>query len=85
MNDLQSACIASNVVTEDDASHARLARARLAHQQDLLLLRLLDLAADLCGRGVDGRALAGVRHCCGRCTELAGLVNDLCCAVAKFG
>ena len=38
----QSAGVAGEVVAEDDASHARLAGPALAHQQDLLLLDLLE-------------------------------------------
>lgn len=41
---LQSSRVAGYVVAKDYAPHARLAGARLAHEQHLLLLGLLDLA-----------------------------------------
>lgn len=43
----QSSSVARDVVAEDDAAHARLAGPGLAHEEDLLLLRLLDLVPDI--------------------------------------
>ena len=46
-NDSQSPRIPRNVIAEYNASHARLARAALPHEQHLLLLGLLDLGPHL--------------------------------------
>ena len=37
----QAANIFGDIIAEDDAAHGRFARARLAHEEDLLLLRFL--------------------------------------------
>jgi hypothetical protein len=44
--DGQATSISGNIVAEDDATHAGLSRTRLPHQENLLLLGLLDLVAD---------------------------------------
>lgn len=49
-SDIQSSSVPSNIVGEYYAPHARLARATLAHEQDLLLLRLLNLAPNVGGQ-----------------------------------
>lgn len=69
----QSPRVARDIVAEDDASHARLSRPRLAHQQHLLLLGLLNLQARLGrGRGVGGLAICLGRHA-GQATVLFSL------------
>lgn len=73
---LQATGIASNVVAEDDAAHARLAGAGLAHEQDFLLLGFLDLGAEVGGaRGVRGRAVDIGRHGFGGDRRRCRLVN----------
>lgn len=57
----QSSSVARDVVAEDDAAHARLSGPGLAHEEDLLLLRLLDLVADI-GAGVWRWGLAKGSH-----------------------
>ena len=54
--------VASNIVAKNDAAHAGLARAALAHQQHLLLLGLLDLAAHIAGAGAGVAQVPAERH-----------------------
>ena len=57
--DLQATGISSDVVAEYDASHGGFSRATLAHEQNLLLLRLLHLTSDVAGRPQVGGLLVG--------------------------
>lgn len=76
---VQSSSIARNVVAEDDASHGGLAGARLAHEEDLLLLGLFYFVADLGWSRVGGGMIWMRRHGLGLVLGMAWWIGGRYC------